>query len=192
MISLIKTDTIKNDENEKIITGEFIGLSTDTKPTTYNDSNVGNGSLYVEIDTGKIYFYDLENDTWHEFKNGSSPSPTPVTSYLTLGQYKIYNSDGTRVLDEYSDYTNATGSLVNYNTGETVWKFNDESPIGAGFVEAGTYQLFVDSASDGENTVSIQKVRLDIGQGEDTDNMIEIIEGQDATYQGVKLLIDVE
>lgn len=187
-ISEIKAST----KGSKNFIGELRGLSTDTKPSEIEGHEITNGCIFLEMDTGKIYFYDLENDTWHEFKNGSSPSPTPVTSYLTLGQYKIYNSDGTRVLDEYSDYTNVTGSLVNYDTGDTIWEFNDEAPIGAGFVEAGTYQLFVQSASDGENTVSIQEVRLDIGQGEDTDNMIEIIEGQDAYYQGVKLLIDVE
>lgn len=37
----------------------YYGLSTDTKPT-----NVANGSVFVEMDTSTIYFYDLENVTW--------------------------------------------------------------------------------------------------------------------------------
>ena len=38
-------------------------LSTDTKPTT----NVGNGSVLVEMDTSKVFFYDERNNTWREF-----------------------------------------------------------------------------------------------------------------------------
>lgn len=36
------------------------GLSTDTKP-----SGKINGSTFKEIDTGKVYKYDEDNDTWH-------------------------------------------------------------------------------------------------------------------------------
>lgn len=32
---------------------EFAGLSTDTKP-----SNVGTGSIFVEVDTGNVFFYN--------------------------------------------------------------------------------------------------------------------------------------
>ncbi len=41
----------------------FYGLSTDTKPT----EGVGNGSAFLEMDTGKIYFYDADNTTWREW-----------------------------------------------------------------------------------------------------------------------------
>lgn len=37
-------------------------LSTDTKPT-----GVANGSCIIEMDTGKIYFFDAENGQWREF-----------------------------------------------------------------------------------------------------------------------------
>ena len=33
---------------------EYVGLSTDTKPT----NGVPNGSTFIEIDTGDVYFYD--------------------------------------------------------------------------------------------------------------------------------------
>ncbi len=36
----------------------YFGKSTDTKPT---NSTVGNGSQFIEQDTGKLYFYDQEN-----------------------------------------------------------------------------------------------------------------------------------
>jgi len=66
MISIIKTDIIKSTEEKEILTGELRGLSTDTKPTTIGDKEIGNGSVFVEIDTGKIYFYDAENKIWKE------------------------------------------------------------------------------------------------------------------------------
>lgn len=37
------------------------GLSSDEKP-----DYIGNGSTFLEIDTGKIYIYDKEHDKWRE------------------------------------------------------------------------------------------------------------------------------
>lgn len=39
----------------------FYGLSTDSKPTSG-----GNGSCFIEIDTGKAFFFDAENSLWLE------------------------------------------------------------------------------------------------------------------------------
>ena len=38
-------------------TYEYRGLSTDVKPTKH----VGNGSVFIEMDTGKVYIFDEEN-----------------------------------------------------------------------------------------------------------------------------------
>lgn len=43
-------------------TYEYRGLSTDVKPT----ERVGNGSIFIEIDTGKVYMFDRENTEWKE------------------------------------------------------------------------------------------------------------------------------
>ena len=37
-------------------------LSTDDKPL-----NVGNGSILLEMDTSKVYLYDLKNKVWREW-----------------------------------------------------------------------------------------------------------------------------
>lgn len=66
MISTIKTDVIKNKKLGKMMIGELRGLSTDEKPTTFEGKKIGNGSIFIEIDTGKIFFYDLENEQWKE------------------------------------------------------------------------------------------------------------------------------
>ncbi len=47
--------------NKKDNVVELRGLSTDTKPT-----DVGNGSIYIEIDTGAMYMFDAQNKEWKE------------------------------------------------------------------------------------------------------------------------------
>jgi len=44
-------------------TKEFRGLSTDKKPTGLK---VGNGSVFVEMDTLKVFIYDKANHKWIE------------------------------------------------------------------------------------------------------------------------------
>jgi hypothetical protein len=43
----------------------FRGLSTDTKPT-----DVANGSRFLEIDTGTVYYFDEENAEWYAVSSG--------------------------------------------------------------------------------------------------------------------------
>ncbi len=43
----------------------FTGLAADTKPVTeYNNILIRNGSIFIEIDTGKSYLYDEEGGKW--------------------------------------------------------------------------------------------------------------------------------
>lgn len=58
MISIIKTELIEND----LKTQELRGNSNDTKPI----EGIGNGSTFLETDTGKLYIYDLDSETWNE------------------------------------------------------------------------------------------------------------------------------
>lgn len=48
-------------------TGTYYGKSTDTKP-----QNAGNGSVFIEMDTGKLYFYDAEGAEWFEWGKQAS------------------------------------------------------------------------------------------------------------------------
>lgn len=40
---------------------DFIGLSTDTKPT-----DVCNASIFYEMDTKKVFLFDEQNGIWRE------------------------------------------------------------------------------------------------------------------------------
>lgn len=58
----------KENENQNIggklvSTTTFYGLSTDsTKPT-----GVANGSAFIEMDSGKVYFYNAAGEAWVEW-----------------------------------------------------------------------------------------------------------------------------
>lgn len=43
---------------------DFIGLSTDTKPTPTTSEKVTDGSTFYEADTSKLYFWYKDN--WYE------------------------------------------------------------------------------------------------------------------------------
>ena len=47
---------------------EYVCLSTDTKPTDVKNGwgGIANGSLCLEMDTGKIYAFDEQNKMWLE------------------------------------------------------------------------------------------------------------------------------
>ena len=44
---------------------EWVGLSTDTKPT-----NVPNGAMFLEMDTATVYVYNGASSTWVSLSGG--------------------------------------------------------------------------------------------------------------------------
>lgn len=63
-IQTIERTRITPEENKILV--ELRGLSGDTKPTEIDGKIIDNGSTFIEINTGKIYLYDLENEQWKE------------------------------------------------------------------------------------------------------------------------------
>ena len=43
---------------ENTVYAEIAGLSTDTKPTEINDKDIVTGSLFLEVDTMKLFAFD--------------------------------------------------------------------------------------------------------------------------------------
>ena len=66
MVSIYKDSNLQalDGGNAKLV--ELRGLADDEKPTTIDGVDIANGSVFIEIDTGKIFFYDLENEQWKE------------------------------------------------------------------------------------------------------------------------------
>lgn len=56
----------KSDEKNPKFLMELRGLSTDEKPTEYGNGKIGNGSAFIEINTGKVYLFDEVNQEWDE------------------------------------------------------------------------------------------------------------------------------
>lgn len=67
MVTIFKMENTQTKEGKEYFTGEIRCLSTDEKPTKVGDKYVDNGTQLVEINTGKIYFFDLDNQQWKEF-----------------------------------------------------------------------------------------------------------------------------
>lgn len=66
MISIIDSGKLVNTEVSPMVprSCEMVGLSTDTKPTGVS---VGNGWSFIEMDTGKVFFYNAADEEWLEF-----------------------------------------------------------------------------------------------------------------------------
>lgn len=63
MITYQESKFITNDDGNAIYYAEGVCLSTDTKPT-----DLANGSRLLEMDTGKVYFFDEECGQWLPFE----------------------------------------------------------------------------------------------------------------------------
>ena len=66
MVSTYKIENTKIKSDGNYISAELRGLSTDEKPTQVDGKKIDNGSIFLEINTGKLFFYDLDSQTWKE------------------------------------------------------------------------------------------------------------------------------
>jgi len=60
MISIIKTNNIRTENGVEKKEIELRGKSTDPKPT----EGIENGTVFIEIDTETIYFFDADVKDW--------------------------------------------------------------------------------------------------------------------------------
>lgn len=52
-------------DNFESVIKNFSGLSTETKPTIAAGNSVTNGSRWREVDTEKVWFFNLDDDAWY-------------------------------------------------------------------------------------------------------------------------------
>ena len=65
-----KSEMINHPNGEVFYLLELRGLSTDEKPKSIENGTIENGSVFIEIDTGDVYIYDLENEEWKKIGDG--------------------------------------------------------------------------------------------------------------------------
>lgn len=64
MVTIIE---VKNKSIDGTAVFELRGKSSDAKPIGfYNEALVGNGSTFLEMDTGNVFMFDEENQKWEE------------------------------------------------------------------------------------------------------------------------------
>lgn len=64
MITIYNMENRQTKDNKQYVSGELRGLSTDVKPTKIGDKYIDNGTVFIEIDTGSIFFFDLSTNQW--------------------------------------------------------------------------------------------------------------------------------
>lgn len=68
MITISETGKSRGIGKTKKTILELRGLSSDkiSLSDKIDKYNIDNGSIFIEIDTGKIYMFDLDSTTWSE------------------------------------------------------------------------------------------------------------------------------
>ena len=64
MVTLYKNDNVRKTTEGQTAYCELRGLSTDTKPTEINGYTIGNGSVFIEIDTKAVFIYNETSQEW--------------------------------------------------------------------------------------------------------------------------------
>lgn len=82
---------------EQYIRWDFLGLSTDTKPTPATSENVTDGSTFFEVDTSKLYVWCQDN--WYEKEDtgGGGGGDTPVIKPLTNDDLNYPTNNPSRI-----------------------------------------------------------------------------------------------
>lgn len=51
--------------HDKMCRFDLVGMAADEKPTgSYQNRRIQNGSSFLEMDTGTVYCYNAEEDSW--------------------------------------------------------------------------------------------------------------------------------
>lgn len=128
------------------------GLSTDTKPIEFFDvyDNNGtfitkkvieNGSKYTEIDTGKEFAYDAENETWYEDSSGGGGGVAVYNATITI------QKNGTKVDDFTANQR--TDKTINITVPTQASDINAATATQGGKADTAVQTIKVNSASTG-------------------------------------------
>ena len=128
MITIFKMENVQNKDNKEFITGELRGLSTDTKPTKINDKYIENGTVFVEIDSGKEFLYDLTQEKWYEKKNSGGGDVDIQTSksveYTSNDTYAVVPDEGYDAIGTVYVDVNVPSSVNNETQSELITSNN--------------------------------------------------------------------
>ena len=169
-----KYDTTScKDGNVKEI--EIRGLSTDRKPT-----DVCNGTIFIEINTGDIYMYDLENKIWQKINSNNGGNINVIDIMLPETFSENYLSDSTK----YGTSIEVTNESDIEFFSETFQRVNNNKNAIFRIVYANNIIQYVSSIMLDNNmiyVIAIEGVGL-IGNGYASINLIADYSGADTNY----------
>lgn len=149
MIRVIHSKELERREMDKRVRSytllHFVGLSTDTKPTSeWKDSFIANGSKFLVIG-GSTYTYDEENSTWVEDQISGGGG---VKNYKVYGFYvDSTESDPANIITYVEDAIGMTQAFMNYSTGKFdygSWKYAFFMPRPCFLKRDGTVDFYLD------------------------------------------------
>lgn len=109
MITILKSYAADPVEIDGIVMSRAVmtmaGVSSDEKPIgIYSGTVIANGSVFIEIDTGKSYMYDAEGEAWSEQacggSGGGSGSGVTAAEIIQLITLAMGNNPITRIVVE--------------------------------------------------------------------------------------------
>lgn len=108
---------------------DFIGLSTDVKPTYDTSEKVTDGSTFYCSDTSKLYVWCKDN--WYEktVSGGGEPYVLPIAGAETLGGIKVGNNLS---INAETGVLDATDTTYTAGTGISISADNEISATGGG------------------------------------------------------------
>jgi len=95
----------------------YSGLSTETKPTIAAGNNVPNGSRWREVDTDKVYFFNISDDTWYDF----TLSTPAITGFATSAKQDTLLTE----LEKKADLTETQPATLLDSVGNSIASFQD-------------------------------------------------------------------
>lgn len=110
---------------DQYIRWDFLGLSTDTKPTPTTSEDVTDGSTYYEVDTSKLYVWCQDN--WYEKQGGGGGGDTKQFIEITDDSVNYPKNNPSRV------------SLVDMDDG--IYYVNTSKAVDIGQVDATDYRV---------------------------------------------------
>ena len=144
MISIIDSGKLVNTDVSPMVprSCEMVGLSTDSKPTGVS---VGNGWSFIEMDTGKVFFYNAEDEEWLEFAGSGGGGGQGGSGMLVI------NCDpATYTLDKTWAQSHAENAAVIIAPAEGVIS---RLYVTATTTDSVDYQVFAITAADAGATV---------------------------------------
>lgn len=129
----------------------YTGLQADTKPL-----GVPNGSMFLEMDTGTLYRFDAENQTWI---NQANPTPSGGDEMFIVnitssgGDTYVADKSFDNIVAAYED-GNTIVAIMKMESADTVHYLRDIMPVsGVGGVNFNS--LATIDSSDGVSNTSI-------------------------------------